>query len=450
MDIMATAQNVVEESLVDEEIDQIANEIAEEIRNEMAEASDESPDKPGSGGTGSAPESGKVTKAATPKGKKLTKKKVKAGAETKGEGDDPSEIEVFEQEDDDEEENGNGKNGKKKKGKNPFAKKAADDDEDEEDVEEQALPETKQEIIRAVFETMKDTDADKLAGAYAKLMNDLLGESADEDDDIFEEEEVSMERKVFTSEDLDIAEDLNAIFGDHENDLSEEFKTQVQTVFEAAVVAKINSELDTMEKVFASKLSESKEEILSTLTDKVDNYLSYVIEEWVKENELAIDRGIKAEVTEEFIGGLKQLFEDHYIDIPEEKVDVVDSLADRVDQLERELNETLETNIGMAGQIKSFQKDEILGELSDDLTDIEVEKLKGLSEGVGFEDADQYRNSLETIRENYFQKTSSGKKTVIDEESEITENADAASAAPVSSQMAAYVNTLGRTVVEKQ
>lgn len=122
---------------------------------------------------------------------------------------------------------------------------------------------------------------------------------------------------------------------------------------------------------------------------------------------------------------------------------MVDSLADRVDQLEKELNETLETNIGMASRIKSFQKDDILGELSDDLTDIEVEKLKGLSEGVGFEDADQYRNSLETIRENYFQKTSSGKRTVIDEESEITESADAA---PVSSQMSAYVSTLGRTV----
>jgi hypothetical protein len=448
MDIMATAQNIVEESWVDDEIDQIANEIAEEIKNDLAEASDESPEKTGSGATGSAPESGKVTKAATPKGKKLTKKKIKAGAETKGEGDDPAEMEVFEQDDDEEEDDGGnpfakGKKKGKKKGKNPFAKKAAaDDDEDEDDdVEEQVIPETKQEIIRAVFETMKDTDADKLAGAYARLMDDLLGESADEDDDIFEEEEISMERKVFTSEDLDISEDLNAIFGD--NELSEEFKTQVQTVFEAAVVAKINSELDVMEAAFAGKLSESKGEILSTLTEKVDSYLSYVVEEWIKENELAIDRGIKAEVTEEFIGGLKQLFEDHYIDIPEEKVDVVDSLADRVDQLEKELNETLETNIGMASRIKSFQKDDILGELSDDLTDIEVEKLKGLSEGVGFEDADQYRNSLETIRENYFQKTSSGKRTVIDEESEITESADAA---PVSSQMSAYVSTLGRTV----
>ena len=447
---MATAQNIVEESLVDEEIDQIANEIAEEIENELAEASDESPDKPGSGGTGSAPESGAVTKTATPKGKKLTKKKIKAGAETKGQGQDPAEMEVFEQDDDDddddeEEENGNGKNGKKKKKKNPFAKKNGDDDEEE--VEEQSLPETKQEMIRSVFETMKDADQDKLAGAYAKLMDTLLGESeevSDEDEDTA----IVVERTVITNADIDISEDLNAIFGDHSDSLSEEFKTQVQTVFEAAVVSKINSELDLMEKTFSTKLEESQDEILSALTEKVDSYLSYVVEEWTKENELAIERGIKAEITEEFIGGLKQLFEDHYIDIPEDKVDVVDSLADRVDQLETDLNESIEKNVGLSAEVKSFQKDEILGELSNELTDIEGEKLKGLSEGVGFEDPEQYKTALGTIRENYFPRTVTGQSAVIDEESEITE--EAVETSSVSGPMAAYVNVLGRNNLEKR
>jgi hypothetical protein len=430
MDIMATELNTTEIS-IDEEIDQIANEIANEIENDILEA------------TGEAPESGNVTKAATPKGNKLTKKKVKAEVKTKGQGDDPAEIEVYEAADDEEEGNG----------KNPFAKfakkKKGDDDEDEDDeeeVEEQAIPETKQEIIRAVFETMKNTDSDKLAGAYAKLMDDLLGESVSDEDDEGIIEDASIERKVYTSEDIDISEDLNAIFGDSSDDLSEGFKTQVQTVFEAAVVAKINSELDTIEKAFASKLSESKDEILSTITDKVDNYLSYVVEEWVKENELAIDRGIKAEITEDFIGGLKQLFEDHYIDIPEEKVDVVDSLADRVDQLETELNETLEKSIGMASQIKSFQKSDVLGELSDELTDIEAEKLKELAEGVGFEDVDQYKTSLETIRENYFPRTPSTPS--IDEDSEILLDGDDTKEAPKTAQMAAYVDAIGQSVLE--
>ena len=419
---MATAQNIVEESLVDEEIDQIANEIAEELDRELAEASDESPDKPGSGVAGSAPESGDVSKAETPKGKKLTKKKVKAGAETKGQGEDPSEIEVME---DDEVE-------------------ATDE---QEEVAENELPETKQEMIRSVFETLKDTDQDKLAGAYAKLMDTLLGES----EEVSEEEEetaIVVERTAITNDDIDISEDLSAIFGDHSDGLSEEFKSQVQTVFEAAVVSKINSELELLENNFAVKLEEAQEANLSTLTEKVDSYLSYVVEEWTKENELAIERGIKAEVTEEFIGGLKQLFEDHYIDIPEDKVDVVDSLADRVDQLESELNESIEKNVSLSAEVKSFQKDEILGELVSELTDIEGEKLRGLSEGVGFEDTDQYKSALETIRENYFPKTVSGQSAVIDEEFEITE--DGIETNSVSGSMAAYVNVLGRTVLEKQ
>jgi len=425
MDIMATELNTAEIS-IDEEIDQIANDIANEIEYELAEDSTESPDKPGSGATGSAPESGKVTKAATPKGKKLSKKKVKAGAETKGEGDDPSEIEVYEEEETNAEESA------------------------EEVAEESDLPTTKQEMIRSIFETMKDTDAEKLAGAYAKLMDDLLGEAVEEDeDDDSIEIPLSIERTVITSDDIDISEDLNAIFG--ENDLSEEFKSQVQTIFEAAVVAKINSELESMEASFGAKLQESEASILSTITDKVDSYLSYVVEEWIKDNELAIERGIKSEITEEFIGGLKQLFEDHYIDVPEEKVDVVDSLAERVDQLEQELNETVEKNIDLFSKVKGFQKDEILTSLSDELTDIESEKMKGLAEGVAFEDVAQYRTALETIKENYFPRTVHGKTTTLDEEFEVSENGLAGTEeAPPNSTMAAYVSTLGRTVVENQ
>ncbi len=422
---MATELNTAEIS-IDEEIDQIANDIANEIEYELAEDSTESPDKPGSGATGSAPESGKVTKAATPKGKKLSKKKVKAGAETKGEGDDPSEIEVYEEEETDAEESA------------------------EEVAEESDLPTTKQEMIRSIFETMKDTDAEKLAGAYAKLMDDLLGEAVEEDEgDDSIEIPLSIERTVITSDDIDISEDLNAIFG--ENDLSEEFKSQVQTVFEAAVVAKINSELESMEASFGAKLQESEASILSTITEKVDSYLSYVVEEWIKDNELAIERGIKSEITEEFIGGLKQLFEDHYIDVPEEKVDVVDSLAERVDQLEQELNETVEKNIDLFSKVKGFQKDEILTSLSDELTDIESEKMKGLAEGVAFEDVDQYRTALGTIKENYFPRTVHGKTTTLDEEFEVSENGLAGTEeAPPNSTMAAYVSTLGRTVVENQ
>ena len=419
---MATEQSIAEESLLDEEIDQLADEIAAELEAELSEkaqpeagnpgAADASPSKPGDSGSGSAPEQAQVGQVAQPKGKKLSKKKVKADVKTKGQGDDPSEIEVYE------------------------------------DVEEDSnIPETKQEMIRSIFETLKNTDQDKLAGDYAKLMSTLLGESENDDEDEDGNTPVVYERQVVTAEDIDISEDLNAIFG--ENDLSEEFKTQVQTVFEAAVVSKINTELESLEESFNAKLAESTGDIVETVTEKVDSYLGYVVEEWMKENELSIERGIKAEITEEFIGGLKQLFEDHYIDVPEEKVDVVDSLADRVEDLEGKLNEALEANINLSSEVKTFQKDEVLGEMSDELTDIESEKLKSLSEGVSFEDVDQYKQALSTIKENYFPRTSQGKAVVIDEETEVSEDG-IVDDTPINSTMAAYVNVIGRTVLEKQ
>ena len=416
---MATEQYIAEETL-DSEIEAIANEIAAELDDEVvAEASTESPNKPGGSEGGEAPESGPVTKTKEPKGNKLTKKKVKAEVKAKGEGEDPSEVEVYEE------------------------------DETTEESEEQVneAPQTKQELIRSIFETLKDTDGDKLAGAYEKLMSALLGEESKEDTSE-DAAPVVAERTVITNDDIDISEDLVAIFGNANDELSEEFKTQVQTVFEAAVVSKINSELDTLEESFAAKLQESTKQIHDELSEKVDSYLNYVVEEWVKENELAIDRGIKAEITEEFIGGLKQLFEDHYIDVPEEKVDVVDSLADRVEELESKLNEQIESNVNLSAQVKEFQKSEILGEVSGELTDIEGEKLKSLSEGVGFEDAEQYKTSLETIKENYFPQNGQTRPVVIDEESEISE--DGIETASVTGPMAAYVNVLGRTVVEKR
>ena len=431
---MLTEQQT-EESLVDEEIDQIANEIAMELESEfVSEAqpqagnpkpADASPSKPGGGGTGDAPEQSQVGKTKELKGKKLSKKKVKAEVKTKGQGGDPSEIEVYEEDD-------------------------ADDDQTV--IEQESLPETKQEMIRSIFETLKDTDQDKLADSYAKLMATLLGESeegdGESDDDSFEP--TVYERTVITSDDIDISEDLSAIFGNSADDLSEDFKSQVKTIFEAAVVSTINSELESLEGAFETRLTESINDVVETMTERVDGYLSYVVEQWMDDNELAIERGIKAEITEEFIGGLKQLFEDHYIDVPEEKVDVVDSLADRVEELEGKLNEALENNIDLSSQVKTFEKDEVLGELSSELTDIEVEKLRSLSEGVGFEDTDQYKEALGTIKGNYFPRTAaSGQRVMIDEDSEITEEGIVQNA-PTSGAMAAYVNVIGRTVVENQ
>jgi len=412
---MDTEQNFVDDTLLDEEIDQLANEIAAELEAELLEAQTESPSKPGGGGTGDAPEQSQPGKTKELKGNKLSKKKVKAEVKTKGQGDDPAEIEVFEEE-----------------------------DVDLEDLEDLDIPETKQEMIRSIFETLKSLDKDSLAGNYSRLMAAMLDEGTED----VEEDEASipvLERKTITADDIDLTEDLNAIFG--ENDLSEEFKSQVTTIFEAAVVSKINEEIELIEQEFNAKLEESVVEIAEELTNQIDSYLDYAVDNWMQENELAVERGIKSEITEEFIGGLKQLFEDHYIDVPEEKVDLVDSLADRVEDLEGKLNEAIETNIELNSIVEDYQRDELVNEATAELTSMESEKLRGLSEGVGFEDVDQYRQALDTLKENYFPRTSKGGAVQLDEEAEISENG-IVEEAPRNAAMASYVNVLKRTVKE--
>ena len=408
---MATELENVDESLLDEEIERLADELAQELDDELSEASAEK------------------SIETTP----LKKKKIKADHSD-------SEMEVMEEDEMDSDDDDDEEKPKKK------AKKG-DDDEDDDDMEESFVPETKQEMIRHIFETLKGTDQDKLSGAYAKLMDTLLGESSGDDEEEDLVAPVITQRDPITAEDLDISEDLVAIFGEDSEDLSEEFKTQVKTVFEAAVVSKINSELDTIEETFNARLNEATQEINESLTDKVDNYLSYVVEQWVSDNELAIEHGIKTEITEEFIGGLKQLFEDHYIDIPEERVDVVDSLADRVGELEGKLNEAIETNISLTSRVQTYEKDDVILEVSEGLTVMEAEKLKGLSEGIIFEDVDQYKDALSVVKESYFSGRTASKSVVIDEAAEILEEG-LQEEAPASPQMAAYVDVMNRTIVE--
>ncbi|HIA11411.1 MAG TPA: hypothetical protein EYN69_04965, partial [Flavobacteriales bacterium] len=289
---MATKQ--AEAVLEEEEIDQIADEIVEEIEKELKLKED----------------------------KKSVKSEVSSNKKKKTEGDHPDEEEEMEE------------------GELPPALKKAiaakkkkdgdsDDDEDEEKDEEKKkavkeaavaapeLPKTKHEMMRNIFTQMQGTNKKQLSDAYTRLMGSLLGEEEDEEEEeqaSSKGKKVSEKRKIITKEDIDVTDDLNALFGD--NDLSEEFKTQTQTIFEAAVVAKINTELELLESNYAEMLENAKEEILSEVTDKVDSYLGYVVEEWVKDNELSVERGLKTEITEEFIGGLKSLFEEHYIDVP--------------------------------------------------------------------------------------------------------------------------------------
>ncbi|HIK66990.1 MAG TPA: hypothetical protein EYF95_03335 [Flavobacteriales bacterium] len=287
-----------------------------------------------------------------------------------------------------------------------------EDEEDEEEVEEAyTVPKTKAGMVKAIYDSLNSMKKAELSDSFAKILGSTLVEEDEEEDDDEEKEKAApFESKKLKKEDLsiDVKEDIDAILSGE--DLSEEFKSKASTIFEAAVSAKVisavNERIETFEDDYHKSLNEAKEEHKVAVTEKVDSYLNYVVEEWVKENELALEKGIRSELVEDFMTGLKNLFQEHYIDIPEEKVDLVDDLFEKVEELEKQLDETVNHNVEIKKELSQFQKEETLREVSEDLADTEKEKLEKLSEGVDYEDSEQYKEKLVVIKENYFPKTS--------------------------------------------
>jgi hypothetical protein len=196
-------------------------------------------------------------------------------------------------------------------------------------------------------------------------------------------------------------EDVDAMFADDET-ISEEFKSKVSTIFEARVLDKIAQITEEQETRYASMLEEAVESVKVDLTEKVNDYLSYVVEQWIADNEIAIESGLRAELTEEFIAGLKTLFAEHYIDVPAEKVDLVEELATKVEDLESKLNEEIQRGIETKKALVESRKVEVTHAVCEGLTDTQVEKIKSLAESVEFATEADYKEKLETIRENYF------------------------------------------------
>jgi len=275
------------------------------------------------------------------------------------------------------------------------------EDEDEKEIME--MPKTKSGMIQAMYDAMGKKKKSELAAAYSKIMSAMHGDE-DKKDEAMHDDEKSKEKKEAVEKrvkDIDVKEDVDALVSG-DSSLSEEFKTKAATIFEAAVKSKVKSEIARLEDEYEAEISEAKETYKQELTNKVDNYLNYVVEEWMSENELAIEKGIKGEIAEDFIGGLKQLFEDHYIDIPDEKYDVLEAKEQEIEELKGKLNETTQKSMEMKKQINEFSKDEILEEVTSGLADTEVEKLKSLIEDVSYEGADEYKKKLTTIKESYF------------------------------------------------
>ena len=218
-----------------------------------------------------------------------------------------------------------------------------------------------------------------------------------------ESEEAKGEEVIAEEQDetLDLSEDITAMFAD-DSTISEEFKSKVATIFEARVTDRVNQIAEKIEADYAKQLEEAVESIQQDLTEKIDDYLNYVVEQWMDENEIAIESGLRAEITEEFIAGLRNLFAEHYIDVPAEKVDLVDELAGKVEELESKLNEEIERGVDLNKQLIESRKVEITRSVCEGLTETQVEKIKSLAESVEFSTEEEYKEKLETIRENYF------------------------------------------------
>ena len=195
-------------------------------------------------------------------------------------------------------------------------------------------------------------------------------------------------------------EDIDALVNGE--DLSEEFKEKAATIFEAAVMTRVKSEIARIEEEYNTKLQEATEQVKEGLVEQVDGYLDYVVEQWIAQNEIALEHGIKTEIVESFIGGMKTLFEEHYIDVPEEKYDLVAEMEQSLANLEAKLDEQVAANVEMKKSISEMQRFEIIGQASEGLTDTEVEKFAGLAEELSFEDAESFTKKVQTIRENYF------------------------------------------------
>jgi hypothetical protein len=258
-----------------------------------------------------------------------------------------------------------------------------------------------------------------------------------------EDQEVVAEDKVEDKEvEIDLSADVKALVSG-DADLSEEFKDKAATIFEAAVKTRIQEQTKILEAQYEEKLSAETETVKEAMVEKVDSYLNYVVEEWMKENELAVERGIRTEIAEDFITGLKDLFKEHYIDVPEEKYNVLDDLTNQNKKLEDKLNEQIAKNVDLSKEVSESAKSKAINEVASDLADTEKEKFEKMAENVEYDSADKFREKLETIKESYFPKSKIEETASKDEVDSVAANA------PIESNtdaMAAYTAAITKNL----
>ena len=282
-------------------------------------------------------------------------------------------------------------------------------DHDGEQLEEARMTKAKMlEDLGKVIENLGKMKSTRLKGVYEKInaaVSEDDGEEVEESKESKELKELEAAKKEIEEKikQISVKEDVEALI--EGEDLSEEFKEKAATIFEVAVKSKVRQEIEKLEEEYAEKMAEQIVKSTEAATEKVDAYLNYVVEEWMKQNEVAIEHKLKTEITENFITGLKGLFEEHNIIVPDEKYDILDAAAKQADEMEAKLNEQIEKNVEMSQKVAELEKGEILVDVASDLADTEVEKFVGLAESVEYEDAEDYRKKLETIKSSYFTRT---------------------------------------------
>ena len=298
-------------------------------------------------------------------------------------------------------------------------------DEDGKEIKEGDLPPALQKAIDAKKDKKDVKESDEKKDEKAKKADDAEVRTEDED----------KEKK----KEIDVKEHVDALVAGDDS-LSEEFKTKAATVFEAAIKSKVKEIAEEMQADYDKKLTEETSKSKDELVEKVDSYLAYVVEEWMKENELALERGIKGEIAEDFISGLKKLFEDHYIDVPDEKYNVLEDQSSKIEELEKKLNESIEKNVELSKENGEHKRQNIIDEASEDLADTQKEKFNKLAEEVEYSNEEDFKTKVATIKESYF-----GKKESTSEIDDVAAESNAEQPQDLTNAMAAYSAAISKT-----
>ena len=328
---------------------------------------------------------------------------------------------------------------------------------EDEELEDEDLLDEDEEMEVELSEEMEDFIAEMIEEGYSEeeILEaleenfELVTEEAEEESDDEEseyEDDLQEDFNAVEAFEINLDEHVDALLEGEE--LSEDFKEKAKTIFEAALNEKLNAELVAIEQAYYDTLQEELSEIVENLNENVDDYLNYVVENWMTENEVAVEAGLRTEITEDFISGLKSLFGEHYIDIPEDKFDLVNEMKEELEAVKSDLNEQIERNIELSNVLNESQANEIVAQMCEGLTDVQADKLRTLAEGINFTDEETFTEKVQTLRESYFPEGEGKSKKapqMLDEEILNENNGDPIVEEAESGRMAAYTRSLGKT-----